>query len=298
MRSFFRTIPFLALMVFFVGCDRKNNPLFGPVSSSVTSATLFIPQIDTSNSENSRIFVSAVDQSANPIGDFRLGNFDIFEGDSPGIPFNVGAVTEPLYLALVIDRSGSMSGSNETAANTAAISLINALGSTDSAAIIEFESTVRIVQNFTSDKTTLINVINAGVSSGATAVYDATTQGAQLLQNAAGRRLLLVLTDGDDNSSTNSVGSAINEVNSKGLSAYMVGLGTFINEAALQQIATETGGQYSSSLTGADLSTIFLGILNRFNNLTFIQYHRRSRGTIHVNLTYGGVRASAQKRLD
>lgn len=280
------------------GCDRKNNPLFGLVDTNVTSISMLIPQIDTAGSDDNRIFVSVIDQGGVPISDFKIGNFNIFEGGAPGIPFGVGPVTEPLYLALAIDRSGSMAGAPTTAANNAAVDLINALGTTDRAAIIEFNSDVQVVQSFTTNKTTLINVINAGVPTGATSLYDAVVRCANVLQGVPGRRLLLVLTDGDDTASSNSIQSAINNVNRLGLSAYMVGLGGGVSTSTLETLSESTGATFFESLTGADLSTIFLSILDRFNNLYFIRYHRRSNGTIQVVLTYGDLNATAQKRFD
>jgi Ca-activated chloride channel family protein len=265
----------------------------------VTSATLFIPQIDTGNDNLNRVFLFVADQSGNPVGGFRLGNFTILEGGSPGVPFEVGPVADPLFLALTIDRSGSMAIDGRTAAaNAAGVDLINALGSSDYAALIEFETTVQVTVGFTTNKQTLINAINAGGPLGATALYDAVSVGADLLDGQPGRRLLIVLTDGEDTASTNTLESSIQNVNRRGLSAYTVGLGDGISDAVLDQIASDTGGIYATSLSGADLTNIFLGILERFNNLTYTKYRRRAKGLITVYLNMGAITANASKSLD
>ena len=300
--KFRRLIPALTLGVLcFTGCDRKNNPLLSLPGSGVTTVSLFIPQIDTSGgSGTNRIFIYATDDVGNPITTFSLGNFSILEGGNPGVPFEVGVVTEPLYLALAIDRSGSMSLEGRTAAaNSAAISIINSLGSNDFASIIEFESVVTAPIGFTNDKSVLTTYVSTGqATNGGTALYDAILECAGQLNGQKGRRLLLVLTDGDDTASASTISDAIAGVNGGGLSGNMVGLGSGINATFLQRIAQDTGGTYSFSSNGSDLSAAFAAILVRFENLVYVRYQRRSSGSIKAYLNYGAITASASKTFD
>src|SRR5882672_1769117 len=135
------SLVFSGLLVFSTGCNRKNNPLLNYPSGGTTSASLLIPQIDTSGSSENRIFVLVTDQSGTPITNFQMGNFSIVEGGVPGVPFEIGQVSDILYLALVIDRSLSMNGPKTTAANTAGVTLMNALSAFDYASIVDFGST-------------------------------------------------------------------------------------------------------------------------------------------------------------
>ncbi|MCG3203457.1 MAG: hypothetical protein KCHDKBKB_00124 [Elusimicrobia bacterium] len=297
-RLIFVTVSFCFIL--FIGCDRKNNPLLNYPGSGVSSVSLFIPQIDTQQASKdlNRIFVYVADNGGSPVTSFQLGNFSILEGGTPGIPFEVGNVTDPLYIVLAIDRSGSMAGSNTTAANAAAIDLINATASSDYMALIEFASEPSVTVDFTTSKATLISAVNAGVASGATSLYDATTKAADLLAGKNGRGLLIVLTDGEDTASSASLSGAVEAVNKKGLSAYMVGLGSGISSTTLDAIATQTGGISATSADGSGLSSIFLSILNRFNNLVYIKYRRHADGRIAVYLNYGSLTANASKALD
>lgn len=292
-----------AVMVANVGCHRKNNPLLNDPPAGVTSASLFIPQIDTrqSSEDINRVFVYVTDGVGSPLTSFRIGNFSILEAGAPGVPFEVGTVNDGLYIAIVIDRSGSMAGAKTTATNAAAVNLVNAMSGTDQAALIEFSDSPSTTVGFTTNKTTLTNAINAGVASGSTSLYDSVKAGADLLRSQSGRRLLLVLTDGADTASTSTVEEAIDSVNSEGLSCYTVGLGTSgidFEGDILQRIASDTGGTFNSSVDGSTLSAIFLGILQRFNNLVYIKYRRRNEGKISVFLNYGSITASAEKSLD
>jgi len=288
----------LGLIFNTVGCGERSNGILSDPPAGVTAVTLFIAQVDTSGTIVNRIFVFAEDQVGTVLSGFKIGNFSILEDGKVGVPFEVGPVLDPLYLALAIDRSGSMSGSRTTAANAAAEDLINALDTADSAAIIDFESSVTVTVDFTADKGKLVTAIRAGVASGGTALYDAIDKSADLLKGQPGRRLLVVLTDGADTASSGSMGSAISTVNSNGLSAYTVGLGTGFEAAILAEIANQTGGSFNSSAIGTDLTSIFLSILNRFNNLTYIKYRRRQSGQITVFLNYGNLTSKTQKLLD
>ncbi len=277
----------LAAAMLATGCSRKNNPLLSTPPSGVSGLSISIPQIDGSGAPDDRIFLSVRDNSNSPLTDFQLGNFSILEGGAPGVPYEVGKVNDPLYLALVIDRSGSMggpTGSRTLAANAAATALINALGATDSAALVEFDHTVNLTVNFTTNKSALISAVNgyAGQLDGATAAYDGAVTGGQLLTGQPGRRLLLVLTDGEDNSSSSTLEQCIQKVNNGGLSAYTVGLGldpatNAVGVDALQRIASATGGIYYSSSDGSDLTSVFLNILDRMNSLVYVKYRRRGR---------------------
>jgi Ca-activated chloride channel family protein len=283
------------------GCSRKSgNPLLSFPSSGVTDVSMLIPQIDTADAPDNRIFVSVLDNSGNALTDFQLGNFSVVEDGKPGVPYEEGRVNEPLSIALVLDRSGSMSGSRTTNANLAGVALVNAMSAADSMALIEFSSDIRLSVDFTSDKSALSSAINAGVAGGATALYDAVGFGARQLLGRPGRRMLLVLTDGADTASLGTLADAVKSVNNRGLSCYTVGLGQAdidYDQAVLTELAQSTGASFAASADGSNLTTIFLSFLNRMNNLVYVKYRRRSKGTITLYLNYGAVTDSAVKSL-
>jgi VWFA-related protein len=277
------------------GCSRKSNALLSTPPAGVTALSLFIPQIDVKGADD-RIFLSVLDGSLNPLTDFKLGDFSIVENGAPGIPSEVGRVNDPLSVMLVIDRSLSMTvGGREAAANTAASNFVDGLGAGDHAAIIEFNSKVEVTVDFTTDKSALKSVLVSGRSDGNTALYDATATGASHLNSRAGRRLLLVLTDGEDTASSRSIDEAILATNQEGLAVFPVGLGDGYDAAALNKMASETGGSAFFSSDGSDLTNVFLTVLNRFNNLVYVKYRRRSKGMLKVYLNCGSLTASASK---
>jgi hypothetical protein len=273
--------------------DRTEPP------ASVTGATVAMPQIETSEAPNNRIFASILDQAGNPLTDFKIGNFSIIEGGVPGVPAKVGTVTDPLYVTLVLDRSGSMTaGGKEAAANAGATAFVNSLGADDSIAYIEFSDDVRRVVEFTKDKSAVTTAIAAGVSSGSTALYDAIITGVQVAAEASGRKLLLVLTDGVDSGGGASMADAILNANYDGIGVYTIGLGTDYDAGVLSAIASQTGATNFNTATGLDLSTFFTTTLNQFNNLVYVRYRQKKFGEIKLYLNYGSLTATTTRQME
>lgn len=287
----------LVSFLLLVGCGASNNPALLLASSGTTSVSLTVAQIDTTESPHNRIFVSVVDQSDNPIRDFRLGNFVIAENGRAGVPFEVGNVSDPLTVMLVLDRSGSMGGARETGLEAAAQNFVNALANNDYVGIVDFASSASVVQDFTNDKSILNAKISASTSSGSTALYEGMKLGAEVLSGRKGRKMLLVITDGDNTVTGVSQEEAIQTANRAGLSAYVVGIGVGagLSTETIRALSEGTGATYFTSADASDLDPIFTEMISRFNNLVYIKYRRRSEGGITVYLNYPPLGTSGRK---
>jgi hypothetical protein len=296
----------LALALLSAGCKRKDPiPLLTTPAAGTSSMSLVIRSVDTSASPEVRIMVQALDGSGTPITDFKLGNFSILESGRPVIPDLVGPANDPLYTVLVIDRSGSMASgtgfgfqTRNDAATAGGITYINALGASDKAAYIEFDSAVYPRVDFTSDKAALIAAISAGQPGASTAFFDAVVAAATRLEGQPGRKLLVALGDGDDNSSVNTLSSTVQAVTGKGITVFTILLGSDVTDTTnFATVASSSGGTLTLSPDGSNLNTTFLNILKQFNNLVAIRYRRRSNGDLTVFLNYGTLTASATKRF-
>jgi hypothetical protein len=300
-----------ALALAFAGCTRDKDAVLKEPGGSVSSVTLTVPQIDTSNSPENKIFVSVADQGGSFITDFLLGNFSIVEGGTPSVPTKVYRSEDVLWVVIVLDKSGSMTLPTNLAttrmfeAIAGAKALVNALGDQDRCAVITFSSSIDTLVNFTTDKAALTSQLDTVTPGGGTPLRDATVRGAEMLSGISGRQLLVVLTDGDDQGSVlyGTPEQVAFHVNIKGASANMIGIGDTLSAdgtAALTTIATETGGQAIFATSGSGLSPILLEILNRYNNLVAVEYRRRAGGTgtkVNVYLNYGALTAQGSKSL-
>ena len=159
----------------------------------------------------------------------------------------------PLTVAIVLDTSGSMDGALG-AAQEAATGFIRRLAAGDRAAVVDFDTRVRIVQPFTVDIGALENAVRSTVADGRTALYDALYLSLEELEGLSyadvdtpRRHAIVLLSDGQDTSSKQQLENVLDLANRSNTAIYAVGLGerdeggllaTFEAESAIQ-----TGGR-------------------------------------------------------
>jgi Ca-activated chloride channel family protein len=154
----------------------------------------------------------------------------------------------PVALGIVIDNSGSMRDKREKV-NQAVLNLIRASNSQDEVFVVNFSQTPYLDQDFTSDVNLLQTALHQVSSRGSTALYDAVVASAVHLRNnpRLGKKVLLLITDGQDNMSQETLQDAIRKLQpDKGETVYAIGLTdegmTRAGKDALQNLATSSGG--------------------------------------------------------
>lgn len=169
-----------------------------------------------------------------------------------------GDEEEPLYIdvALVIDSSGSMSWNDpDDLRKDGAKLLVQSLWAQDQATVVDFDSWAYLRTPLTSDKATINAAIDMIDSNGGTNIGAGVDLGLDQLEagDPERGRLMVLLTDG--------VGSYSHSLTTRAVQSqvaiYTIGLGTEVDLWLLQQIATETGGQFYQVLTAADLPSTF-----------------------------------------
>jgi hypothetical protein len=288
-----------ALLAGAVGCKReKKDPLLATPVSGVSSVNLGVRGIDQANAPDLVILLQAIADTGVRLTDFKLGNFSVLEDGKPVVPTAVSFTSRPNFtVGLSIDRSGSMGTTLTAAANTAAVAFVNALSASDRVGVVDFESSAYVVINPTLDHGAAISVIQAGAAIGATAFFDGVVQGIKMLASEPNVKFLIVLGDGDDNSSSNTLSSTLAYASGRPITVHTIILGTGVTDtSAFQQIANGTGGTFSTSTTGSDLTNIYLTILNSnlYKDLVSIKYRKRSSAnSLTIYLNYGDITATA-----
>lgn len=225
---------------------------------------LYFDQINSANFPNINCYVTVVDSAGNPISGLADSNFVVYEDgvlQSPIAVTLVGTTQIPISVALVIDRSGSMSGQPISDAKIAASSFVDNMKPSDRGAIISFSSNVTVDQSFTSDKNALKNAINSISAGGNTAIYNAAFTALSLLSaEVTQRKSVILLTDGADNSSTITPDSVIRYANQLGIPIHTIGLGLSpgsAEEQALIYLSQSTGGRYYYAPNSSQLSELY-----------------------------------------
>ncbi len=243
-----------------------------------------VTQVDTSDYPQVTVYVAVDDATGGAaMGGLRQQDFTVTEDGAPVELVNVqGGGSVPINTALVIDRSGSMvhDGKME-GARDAARTFVGQMHHDDKTTLIMFSNHTDIIYRLSSDTDTLRRKIDSIRSGGGTALYDSIVQGVDELDKVSGRRVLLVLTDGQDSGglsgSRHSLREAIAYANDHDQPVYVVGLGERgsdgIDEAVLQQIARETHGEYFYAPGADDLIGLYGRLSSSLHEEYALTYH-------------------------
>jgi VWFA-related protein len=230
-----------------------------------------ITQVDNSKFPNITVYVSATNSAGEPVG-VDPTTIQIAENgaavkivDARGGGQAGQGVAEPLTTMLVIDISGSMDKNNKlTAAKDAAKSYVNQMRAGDQAGLMTFDTKTYYVQPVTTDIAALTSAIDGLVTGGDTSMFDALVEAETALDGVSGRKSIIVLADGLDNHSKNTVDSVIEKIGPSGLTISTVGFGdastasqSGLDEAAMKSLAERSGGLYSFAADPQALSALY-----------------------------------------
>jgi Ca-activated chloride channel family protein len=174
-----------------------------------------------------RIQVTATDDTGRWIQDLRKQDLTVYEDGIQRPVLGLQRDTDmPVSIGIVVDTSGSMSW-KLAAAEAALQHFVRTLNPSDQAFLIAFSDRTFLLQDFTDDPAALDRAIGILHANGETALYDAVVQGLQKVEQGRWpKKALLVMTDGMDNKSSNSLNDAIQAARRAGVLIYTVGLGT------------------------------------------------------------------------
>jgi VWFA-related protein len=246
--------------------------LFSPALAQETDDAepqVIITQIDTSQFPSVTVYISVTDAAGEPVGIdpsrlvIRENGVTIQPEQMQG---NAGVV-DALTTMLVMDVSGSMYTADKLdTAKDAAKAYVDQMRSGDQTGLMSFNTEVVYVQQLAPDVDSLKAAIDSLVAKNDTAMYDALVNAADLLDPVAGRKAIIVLTDGMDNVSQNDLGNVIARIGPSGLSISTVGLGNpedksaslaGIDEPALIELANRAGGEYAYANDAASLTSLY-----------------------------------------
>lgn len=199
-----------------------------------------------------------------------------------------GAEAQPLSIVLLIDTSGSVKDKLKFEQMAASEFLESTLRKNkDMAAIVQFDSDIRLVQDFTYDISILQDRLWRIRAGGATKLYDAIWVSVyDLLREEVGRKVMVVLSDGADTQSHKVAEEAIRAAQGDDVVIYGVGVKSRRLDSdfgTLEKFARATGGQFFNPKAELEkLRDAFARINREIKNqytLSYVSTNRRRDGS-------------------
>lgn len=194
------------------------------------------------------LHATVVDQRSRLVTNLNKNDFTVYEDGQPQQITRFTREDIPVSIGILVDNSGSMRDKRQ-AVNTAALDLVKGSNPEDEVFIVNFSDEAIIDTDLTSDVAKMQEGLQQVDSRGGTALYDAVVASADYLAKKGRRekKVLLVVTDGEDNASTDTLEQAVRRVqDDSGPMVYSIGIlgGEREKRArrALEQLALHTGG--------------------------------------------------------
>jgi len=216
--------------------------------------------------------------------------------------------SQPFTAVVMIDSSGSMTNSLKLV-NAGAEQFIIRLLPQDRAQVGAFNDKVEFSGSFTADRDELVAALKELDFGNSTRLYDAIDQSLDKLTGVEGRRVIVVLTDGEDTASKTGQGDVLNRAIADEVMIYGIGLeSNYFNgmrqvrtnpDRVVRRLAEETGGGYYLLKETADLNSTFTRIAQELRSQYVLGFSPTVLdGKVHkltVNVKRPGMKARARK---
>ena len=263
------------------------------------NAPEMMEQVDISFVE---LFTAAADKTGRPVPGLTKSDFKVEEDGQPQEVLRFETVTDlPVHVEVMLDLSASMEANLEDARQAALSFLEKAVQPKDRAAIVTFNDRPTLAVKLTNEPSTLAAGLAGLKAERGTALYDSLVFGLYYLSAIKGQRAVLVLSDGNDESSKFSFDDTLDYARRTGIAIYTIGLGLGRGERdarkKLQRFAEETGGQAFAIESVTELPKIYDQILLELRSKYYLAYQSSNASpsekfrTVEVKVRQPGVEA-------
>ncbi|HEY1766970.1 MAG TPA: VWA domain-containing protein [Terracidiphilus sp.] len=218
-----------------------------PLSLNAQEATLHV-DVKLVN-----LFVNVTDHNGALVGGLTRDDFAVYEDGRPQqIALFERQSEMPLALTLAIDTSGSVHKDMSEEAGAARRFVHAILRPQDQMGVLQFATNVTWLTSFTNRESQIDRALGELHADWATALYDAISSGSTSLGKKQGRKVLVVVSDGDDTVQNTTYAQALEEALRNEVMIYSIidvpieaSAGRDLGgEHALITLAEQTGGKY------------------------------------------------------
>lgn len=225
------------------------------------------------------LHATVFDDKQHIVTNLNRNDFTVLEDGKPQAIISFHHEDIPVSMGILIDNSGSMR-EKRAKVNQAALNLVRSSNPDDEVFVVNFNDEYYLDQDFTNDLLKLKEALEKIDARGGTALYEAVVASADHLARDARRerKVLFVVTDGEDNASRESLEEAVKQLQGEnGPSVYAIGLlgdeeHPHRARRALEIIAQRTGGMAFFPKTLDEVNEITNQIAHDIRNQYTIGY--------------------------
>lgn len=221
------------------------------------------------------LLTTVVDGNGRPVTGVTAEDFEIYDNGRLQTLQKFEVVENlPLVLGFALDTSSSMKNALPEAKNAVLGFLDNTVRPQDRVFSIAFSHETRVLTPPTDDFDLVRRTLTDLVSYGGTALHDALVTSLFFARGFEGRKVLVLLSDGEDTASRIDFDTAMHYAQASGTVIYTVGLkitdGTFRRQ--LERLATETGGRAFTISKASDLEGVYQEIADELRKQVLLAY--------------------------
>ena len=244
--------------------------------------------------------IAALDDDERFISNLSADEIVIRDNGEPQEILDFARGEAPLRISILLDQSRSMADKMDETRD-ALIEFLGQLGPEDQVKLMAFNDRVTSYTPFTNMHELVGSFSHAVRAEGSTALYDALLYGYRQLANledARERRIIFLLTDGEDQESRNELQPALDHVRNGGVTIFALGQGDALDNGdlrdVLRRMAEQTGGEAFFEKDKDKLDAVFAQIAAAMRALYLVSYRptNPTRGwhDIEVEVTRPGLR--------
>lgn len=237
--------------------------------------------------------VSVVDANGRPVTNLKLADFAL---KIDGVTAEIGELSRsetPIRLAMLFDNSSSVLAAREFEKEAAVRFFRRVLRpDRDLAALFSVSTVTELEQPLTRDVSSLVRSIESfPPPTGATALLEGLVMAAEYLEKADGRRVIVIVSDGDDTKSDVTFEQAMRSIQIANVQVYVVKTTDFENyirtrsrtgnanirqlaaERRMQEFTRQTGGAVYSPIDEDELDDAFRQISAELSQQYVLSYY-------------------------
>jgi VWFA-related protein len=257
------------------------------------------------------IHATVVDAKGRLVPDLLRSDFEVFDNGKPTELTNFVAEVQPISVVTAIDMSGSMTGAIGIVKDAAESFMLRLLPH-DRARIVTFDDRTRWSPEFTGDRDKLIHYLRTELQYGnATRLWDALYESIGVLKEESLRKVIVVLSDGDDlGSKLAGDEEVLTAAQDNNVMVYTIGLrnryrggpgGTWIEsrpDGDLKKISEHTGGGFFMLTRATELNSTFSRVADELHRQYLLGVAAQTDGKPHrldVRARVPGMTVRARK---